>query len=145
MRRSIGGLDDETIRSIFCNDMDDEQTRFMLERTGTEAAVILAEPVSRAGIPAELPKTFVKLLRDQSLAPEVQDVLIQNLRDSPGGDVNVVTIDASPRRPAEASSASSASQPGAPLRPPSRARLPALPTPESTLESSSASPRRTCS
>jgi pimeloyl-ACP methyl ester carboxylesterase len=90
----IGGLDDETIRSMFCNDMDDEQTRFMLERTGTEAAVILAEQVSRAGIPAELPKTFVKLLRDQSLAPEVQDVLIQNLRDSPGGDVDVVTIDA---------------------------------------------------
>ncbi len=90
----IGGLDDETIRFMFCNDMDDEQTRFMLERTGTEAAVILAEPVFRAGIPAELPKTFVKLLRDQSLAPEVQDVLIQNLRDSPGGDVDVVTIDA---------------------------------------------------
>ena len=90
----IGGLDDETIRFMFCNDMDDEQTRFMLERTGTEAAVILAEPVSRAGIPAELPKTFVKLLRDQSLAPEVQDVLVQNLRDSPGGDVDVVTIDA---------------------------------------------------
>lgn len=90
----IGGLDDETIRSMFCNDMDEAQTGFMLEHTGTEVAVVLAEPTSRAGIPADLPKTFVKLLRDESLAPEVQDVLIHNLRDSPGGGVDVVTIDA---------------------------------------------------
>lgn len=73
--------------------MDEEQARFVLERTGTEAAVVLAEPVTRAGIPRELPKTFVKLLRDQSLPPAHQDVLIDNLRASPGGDVDVVTID----------------------------------------------------
>ena len=90
----IGGLDEQTTRLMFCNDMDEEQTRFVLDRTGTEAAVILAEPVSRAAIPADLPKTFVKLLRDQSLPPDHQDVLVQNLRDSPGGDVDVVTIDA---------------------------------------------------
>ena len=90
----IGGLDEETTRFMFCNDMDEDQTRFVLDRTGTEAAVILAEPVSRAGIPDELPKTFVKLLRDQSLPPDHQDVLVQNLRDSPGGEVDVVKIDA---------------------------------------------------
>lgn len=90
----IGGLDEETTRLMFCNDMDEEQARFVLDRTGTEALEILTEPVSRAGIPPELPKTFVKLLRDQSLAPDHQDVLIQNLRDSPSGDVDVVTIDA---------------------------------------------------
>jgi pimeloyl-ACP methyl ester carboxylesterase len=90
----IGGLDEQTTRLMFCNDMDEEQTRFVLERTGTEAAAVLAEPVMRAGIPPELPKTFVKLLQDQSLPPEHQDVLVQNLRDSPGGDVDVVTIDA---------------------------------------------------
>jgi pimeloyl-ACP methyl ester carboxylesterase len=90
----IGGLDEQTTRLMFCNDMDEEQTRFVLDRTGTEAAVILAEQVSRTGIPAELPKTFVKLLRDQSLPPDHQDVLVQNLRDSPGGEVDVVTIDA---------------------------------------------------
>jgi pimeloyl-ACP methyl ester carboxylesterase len=90
----IGGLDEDTTRSMFCNDMDEEQTRYVLDRTGTEAAVVLAEPVSRAGIPADLHKTFVKLLRDQPLPPDHQDVLAQNLRDSPGGDVDVVTIDA---------------------------------------------------
>ncbi len=90
----IGGLDEQTIRSMFCNDMDEEQTRFVLEHTGTEVAVVLAEPTSRAGIPSDLPKTFVKLLKDQSLVPEHQDVLVQHLRDSPGGGVDVVTIDA---------------------------------------------------
>jgi pimeloyl-ACP methyl ester carboxylesterase len=90
----IGALDEQTTRLMFCNDMDEEQTRFVLDQAGTEAAVILAEPVSRAGIPVELPKTFVRLLQDQSLPPDHQDVLIRNLRDSPGGEVDVVTIDA---------------------------------------------------
>jgi pimeloyl-ACP methyl ester carboxylesterase len=90
----IGGLDEQTIRSMFCNDMDEEQVRFVLDRTGTEAAVVLAERVTRAGIPPELPKTFVKLLQDQSLPPDRQDVLVENLRASPGGEVGVVTIDA---------------------------------------------------
>jgi pimeloyl-ACP methyl ester carboxylesterase len=89
----IGGLDEQTTKTMFCNDMDEEQARFVLDRTGTEAAVVLAEPVTRDGIPPELPKTFVKLLRDQSLPPEHQDVLIGNLRASPGGDIDVVTID----------------------------------------------------
>jgi pimeloyl-ACP methyl ester carboxylesterase len=77
---------------MFCSDMDEEQTRFVVDHIGTEAAAVLAEPVSRAGIPPALPKTFVKLLQDRSLAPDHQDTLIQNLRESPGGDVDVVTI-----------------------------------------------------
>jgi hypothetical protein len=56
--------------------------------------VVLADPVSRAGVPPDLPKTYVKLLRDQSLPPDQQDLLIGNLRDSPGGAVDVVEIDA---------------------------------------------------
>jgi pimeloyl-ACP methyl ester carboxylesterase len=79
---------------MFCSDMDEEQTRFVTDHIGTEVAAVLEEPVSRTGIPPELPKTFVKLLQDRSLAPDHQDVLVQNLRDCPGGDVDVVTIDA---------------------------------------------------
>ena len=83
----IGGLDRaRRTRLMFCNDMDDEQTRFVLDRTGTEAAVILAEHVSWAGIPAELPKTFVKLLRDQSLPPDHQERRpSRTCANSPGG------------------------------------------------------------
>ncbi|MGH9032722.1 MAG: alpha/beta fold hydrolase [Acidimicrobiia bacterium] len=90
----VGGLDDTALRFMFCNDMDEDQTRFVLDNAGTEVAVALAEPAWRAGIPAELPKTYVKLLRDQSLPPELQDNLISNLEASPGGAVEVVTLDA---------------------------------------------------
>ena len=90
----VGGLDESIVRTMFCNDMDEEQARFVVDHTGTEAAVILAEPVTRRGIPPDLPKTYVKLLRDQALPPGQQDLLITYLRESPGGKVHVVTIDA---------------------------------------------------
>jgi pimeloyl-ACP methyl ester carboxylesterase len=89
----VGGLDEAALRFMFCNDMDEEQTRFVLDNAGTEVAVALAEPVWRAGIPADLSKTFVKLLRDQSQPPELQDNLISNLEASPGGAVEVVALD----------------------------------------------------
>jgi pimeloyl-ACP methyl ester carboxylesterase len=90
----IGSLDESLTRTMFCNDMDDDQAQFVVDHTGTEAAGILAEPVTRHGIPRDLPKTYVKLLRDQALPPERQDLLIAHLRQSPGGEVDVVTIDA---------------------------------------------------
>ena len=78
----------------FCNDMDEAQRRFVLDRIGTEAVGILSEPVSRTGIPPDLTKTYVKLLQDQALAPRHQDTYAQNLRDHPGGELGVITIDA---------------------------------------------------
>jgi pimeloyl-ACP methyl ester carboxylesterase len=89
----IGDFDEGTARFMFCNDMADEQQRFVLDRIGTEVVGILAEDVSRKGIPSALPKTYVKLLQDQSLAPPDQDRLIANLRESPGGDVDVIELD----------------------------------------------------
>src|SRR5437588_676786 len=81
------------LRTLTVGDFADSVLRDV-DGAGFERFVLVAERVSRAGIPAELPKTFVKLLRDQSLPPDHQDVLVQNLRDSPGGEVDVVTIDA---------------------------------------------------
>ena len=79
---------------MFCNDMDDEQTRFVLDNMGTEAGQVLHERITRTGIPNDMPKTFVKLLRDQSLRPQDQEAYVGNLRRSPGGYVDVMTIDA---------------------------------------------------
>lgn len=90
----VGGLDEASVRMLFCNDMDEQQTGFVVDHVGTEVVTVLAERVTRAGIPPNLPKTYVKLLRDQSLPPAHQDLLIAHLRASPGGDVDVVTIDA---------------------------------------------------
>lgn len=89
----IGGLDEDRLRFMFCNDMDEAQTRFVLDRSGNEALGILAEVVTRTGIPPAIPKTYVKLLQDQSLPPDQQDTLIDNLRASPGGAVDVITLD----------------------------------------------------
>jgi pimeloyl-ACP methyl ester carboxylesterase len=88
------GVDESLTRHMFCNDMDEEQARFVLDRCGPEAPSLFAEPVRRRGIPPALPKTYVRLLRDQALRPEVQDAQIASLRASPGGPVNVLEIDA---------------------------------------------------
>ena len=90
---SGGGLDEATIRYMFCNDMDEEQTRLVLDHTGPEALGVFGERITRRGIPRELPKTYLRLLQDQALPPADQDRAIANLRESPGGTVDVVELD----------------------------------------------------
>jgi pimeloyl-ACP methyl ester carboxylesterase len=75
---------------LFCNDMDDEQTAFGLSLLVPEALSVTNEPVSRKDLPPAdvIPRTYVKLLRDQSLRPKLQDQLIANL-----GGCQVRTLD----------------------------------------------------
>lgn len=87
------GMDEDLKRHMFCNDMDEAQARFVLERCGHECVPPFLETVRRRGIPPALPKTYVRLLRDQALDPATQDEQIANLRVSPGGDVTVVELD----------------------------------------------------
>jgi pimeloyl-ACP methyl ester carboxylesterase len=89
----VGMLDEATTRFMFCNDMDEEQTRFVLDRLCPESTQLIGEAVTRAGIPPDLPKTFVRLRRDQSLPPDTQSMMIANLEASPGGAVAVVELD----------------------------------------------------
>jgi pimeloyl-ACP methyl ester carboxylesterase len=91
---AVARLDEATIRRMFCNDMDEEQTRFVLDHCGSEVPSLLAARVTRQAIPSTLPKTYVRLLRDQSLTPDTQDEQISALRASPGGAVDVVELDA---------------------------------------------------
>lgn len=87
------GMDDALKRHMFCNDMDEELTRFVLDRCGHECPSAFLDTVTRAGIPASLPKTYVRLLQDQALEPVVQDEQIAHLRASPGGEVEIVELD----------------------------------------------------
>ncbi len=87
------GMDEALKRHMFCNDMDEAQTRFVLERCGHECIPPFLETVHRTGIPPALPKTYVRLLRDQALDPATQDEQIANLRACPGGEVSVVELD----------------------------------------------------
>jgi pimeloyl-ACP methyl ester carboxylesterase len=86
-------LSEERVREMFCNDMDEAQTRFVLDNFGSEALPIVAERVSREGLSSAIPKTWVRLLNDAILTPGIQDVCVANLETSPGGSVTVIELD----------------------------------------------------
>lgn len=87
------GLPENLIRTMFCNDMTDEQTRFVLDHCGNEVFGTLTEPVTRAGIPPTIESTYVQLRRDQALPPDTQARMIEMLRASPGNPVSTVELD----------------------------------------------------
>ena len=87
------GMEPDAIRQMFCNDMTEEQTQFVLDHTGAEAMQVFGERVTRRGIPPELPKTYVRLSKDQALWPDDQDLAIERLRESPGGDLQIIELD----------------------------------------------------
>jgi pimeloyl-ACP methyl ester carboxylesterase len=77
--RSPGdALAEERAREMFCSDMDEAQTRFVLERLCPEAVGVMGEPVRLAGLRGPVPRSYVKLLRDKALSPEIQDASIRN-------------------------------------------------------------------
>lgn len=87
-------LPEGAVRWMFCNDMDEEQTRFVLDHLGLEVIGVTLEPVHRVDMPATIPATYVKLGRDQALVPALQDTFVENLRMSPGLEVEVIELDA---------------------------------------------------
>ena len=86
-------LDDASVVAMFCNDMDDAQTQFVLDHFGNEALPVIGEKVFRAGLSPDIPKTWVRLLQDAILTVDIQDAQIANLAASPGGSVTVVELD----------------------------------------------------
>jgi pimeloyl-ACP methyl ester carboxylesterase len=94
LSREDFSLPEEMLRAMFCNDLDDDQTQFVLDHFGTEVMGVITEPVTRAGLSPDIPKTYVRLSRDQALAPAQQDEYIANLEASPGGAVTVTELDA---------------------------------------------------
>ena len=75
--------------AMFCNGMTAGQRRFTLDRLTAETPRLAVLPVSRAGMPAEIPRTWVLTLRDRSLRPRQQRAAITRL----GGVEEVVEID----------------------------------------------------
>ena len=93
MERVANGMTEPILVDMFCSDLDDAQTRLVLDNAGTEAAQVMVEPVDRSGIPPELPKTYVRLTDDHALPTKAQDASIAALRAVPGGTVKVVELD----------------------------------------------------
>jgi len=61
-------------------------------RMGVEAPRPLFEPVSWAGFPAEVPRTYVRCLHDKVIAPELADQMVANM-----GGATVVDLDSGHR------------------------------------------------
>jgi pimeloyl-ACP methyl ester carboxylesterase len=93
IERVSTGLTEETMIDMFCSDLDADQTRFLLDHVGGEVMNVMIDPVTRVGMPAEIPKTYVRLGQDHGLPPAAQDASIAALEAVPGGAVTVVEID----------------------------------------------------
>ena len=72
-------MPDEIAIAMFCNDMNPEQTKFVLDHLVPEAWKPMQTPSRLAGLRNGIPTTYVKLLRDQSVPPELQDKMIRNI------------------------------------------------------------------
>ena len=91
--RGASPMSDDLLRHLFGTDLDDDAMQLVLDRFGTEVIGVIDEPVSRVGLPASIPKTWIRLLRDAALSVADQDLSIAYLETSPGGPVAVVDLD----------------------------------------------------
>jgi pimeloyl-ACP methyl ester carboxylesterase len=82
------GFTEDVARQMFCNDMDEVQTRFVLDHIGPEAPGIVTEPVDLSGLRHPIPRSYVRLLQDGSLSQDTQSQCIAAL-----GDVEEVVLD----------------------------------------------------
>lgn len=76
---SSGGMSEAMARERFCNDMDEGTTRRCLAQIVPESMNPILEPVSLAGLRKGIPASYVKLLKDAIVTPEMQDQMIANL------------------------------------------------------------------
>jgi pimeloyl-ACP methyl ester carboxylesterase len=82
------GFTEDIATQMFCNDMDDVQTKFVLDHIGAEAPGIVTEPIDLSGLRHPIPRTYVRLLQDGSLSQDVQSQCIAAL-----GEVEEVVLD----------------------------------------------------
>ena len=62
----------EAASAMLCNDLDDEQSTWALERIVDDAAALLSEPVDLSGFERGVPVTYVRSDLDRTYPPELQ-------------------------------------------------------------------------
>lgn len=82
-------LDPAVAAAVFCNDMDDDQRAFTLDRLVPEAVGVVHETVALEGVRERVPRTWVRLTRDLIVPPARQDRYAATV-----GDCHVVDLDA---------------------------------------------------
>lgn len=78
-------------RFVFMNGVPVHRRRFMRGKLYAESLRILTEPISRRGMPHEIPRTWILTLRDRALSPKLQRKYIEAL----GGVQRLIEIDTS--------------------------------------------------
>lgn len=78
-RRRLSRYPRSAAARAFCNGMTDEQRAFVLDHLCPDAAWLVTEPVSRAGLSNAIPRTWVLTTDDRAVAPEQQRRNIDNL------------------------------------------------------------------
>jgi pimeloyl-ACP methyl ester carboxylesterase len=76
-------------RFVFMNGVPSHRRRFMAGKLYAESLRILTEKVSRRGMPADIPRTWMLTRRDRALAPKVQ----RNYIDALGGVQTLIEMD----------------------------------------------------
>ena len=69
-------IDEETARTILCNDLDAEQTEWALAGMVDETTSILGATVDLTALRSGIPVTYIRTTLDQTLPPEQQDAAI---------------------------------------------------------------------
>ena len=77
------------VRASFCNGMSPEQRELVLSQLVPEAPGLFHEPVTRADLPASVPRSWILPLRDRANPPRKQRACIDHL----GGVDEVIEID----------------------------------------------------
>ncbi len=76
-------------RFVFLNGVHSHRRRFMTGKLYAESLRILAENVSRRGMPDDIPRTWILTRRDRAIAPKVQRKYIEAL----GGVQTLIEMD----------------------------------------------------
>ncbi|MFL6107628.1 MAG: alpha/beta fold hydrolase [Marmoricola sp.] len=72
---TAGGVysqDREGARLMLCNDMDAEQSEWTLDRVVDDSAALLTEQVDLSGLSVGVPRTYIRLTKDDCYSPELQ-------------------------------------------------------------------------
>ncbi|MBJ19681.1 MAG: alpha/beta hydrolase [bacterium] len=83
MRRRLGEsteakseMDETTHRELLGADMSEEEIRWVLQHVGPDSKHLFTDRASRAGLPQTLPRTYVRLRRDDAVPWELQEDMI---------------------------------------------------------------------
>lgn len=81
LRRARNGvrLPPKLVQKQYCSDLDAGTTDFVQSRITPEAPRLYLDKLTWSGMPPDMPRLYVKLMKDKSLSSEEQDKMMQRI------------------------------------------------------------------